>query len=77
MSVFLVFVTVRATLLHLSTYLVVCSNPSAGNVVQMRRLGQSGLLSGDGEDHSADRAGKPQLVSGDRAVQSSWCPHLL
>lgn len=34
-SVFLAFVAVRVTLLHLYTYLVVYTNPSNGNIVQM------------------------------------------
>lgn len=46
-SVFLVFVAVRVALFHLYTYLVVYTNPSDGNIVQMCWVGQSGLLSGD------------------------------
>lgn len=59
MSVFLVCVAVRVTLLHLYTYLVVYTNPSDGNIVQMCWVGQSGLLSRDEmEDCRSDSAEK-------------------
>lgn len=84
MSVFLVCVAVTVTPLRLYTYLVVYSNPSDGNIVQMCWVGQSGLLGRDEmEDCRSDGAEvAPELCQGtsaalQQASPRARCPHLL